>query len=1483
MRNLLFVSLLLLALPAAGQNQRIITTVAGTDLVFGGDGQPAISRSFGRISRVTIDPNGRPVFADPNFHLIFRVETSGAITVIAGNNVQGLKSALSGVFSRAGGGFSGDGGPATQAALNHPQAVAYDAAGNLYISDTFNQRIRMVNPQGIITTIAGTGKAGFSGDGGPATSAQMSYPVDLAIDGTGNLYFSDNLNYRIRRINAQGVISTVVGTGLPGNSADGSPALSAINDVEGLAVDAAGVLYFSDFPFHRVRKVSSGNLVTVAGNGTAPNDPGDGKPATAAAVAYPAGLTFDANGNLLIVDAGHTTIRKLTTATGILTTIGGTSNKTGFAGDGGQALGGLLHNPFGIAAAKTGEIYVADRDNYRIRKIDTQGGLSSVAGNGRLFSSQDGLPANQVAFYDPFGIRVDNRGNFYIADTDNNLIRRLNPDGTVSLFAGSGAQESSGDNGPALQAGVLGPFSAWPDTVGNVFEADANGQSIRKITASGSIVTLVSGISLPTDVVSDAQGNLYIADFAGNRLVKAVPGGQAAAYPVGLNFSNPAGLSIDAAGNLYVAEFSGGRVSRVSPSGNVSVIAGGGSLPGVAADGGPATSAQLNRPSGVVVDNAGVVYFSDAGSHLVRRVDTAGVITTVAGNGSGGYSGDGGPATSAALNGPWGLTIDSAGALYISDVLNNRIRKVWATAPTFSSDQTVQLTAASNGAASPVGNVTLQSSLPGLLFSASSAQSWMQISTSSGAMPATLQISADPTGLAPGSYSGTVTISAPGANPPSRTVSVYLTVNPATAAAVATDISAINVSVVAGAQPVVRTVNVHNAGSGVLSYNVTSSVARESGWLGISSTSGTATANTSGATASGSAPTALFVTITPGQLGTGTYTGTLTVANANGSDSSVIPVNLTIADATQTKLLLTDSGLTFQASAGGGQPLPKSFGILNAGQGSMPWSAKVTPLSGGSAWLSISPSSGTVASPSDVSQRVAVSANASGLAAGTYYARVDITTPNNSPQSAIVSFSVRPAGTPLSPEVYPTSLLFTSTPGSSPGSQTISISNLGTQSLNYSAVRNYTDSQNANWLATTPANGVVAPNQPASIVVQPDFSSLKAGVYESKVSVQFGDGSPAQSVRVLAIPTSGVGTSKLEGREANCVGQNLTIALANGQSPLKVAQSQTTNLDVVVTDACGPVTATRKGSVVFATFSNADPQRQLASQAQGKWTAQWQPQTANSVTITFFAFVVDATGNTTGQKLAVTANVGAKEALTPPLINGGVQNGASFVSNAPVAPGSLITIKGDQLATSSQAASSPFPPSLAGTQVLVGGKALPLLYASGAQINAQVPTDLAPNTQHQIIVQRDDGALSQDSISVGPASPAIFTMSQDGKGQGAILNGVTNVLADPSAPVTAGDVIVIYCTGLGATNPSIPAGQPAPLDKLSFTVNPVTATVGGISSTVLFAGLAPGFAGLYQVNVVVPQGLTPGGQVPVVLQTAGQSSQISPPVTIAVR
>jgi uncharacterized protein (TIGR03437 family) len=321
-------------------------------------------------------------------------------------------------------------------------------------------------------------------------------------------------------------------------------------------------------------------------------------------------------------------------------------------------------------------------------------------------------------------------------------------------------------------------------------------------------------------------------------------------------------------------------------------------------------------------------------------------------------------------------------------------------------------------------------------------------------------------------------------------------------------------------------------------------------------------------------------------------------------------------------------------------------------------------------------------------------------------------------------------------------------------------------------------------------------------------------------------------------------------------------------------------MEMLVVDDCGtPVTAQSGSAVVQATFSNGDPALNMVHTANGRWSGTWQPRSGNpgtNVRVRITAFQAFGSGKTIGGQIDLTASLtsGAKTPL--PL---SVLNGASFLDTSTLAPGVLISVFGRALADSSVSGMTPLPTDLAGTQVSLGGRPLPLLYASDGQVNAQVPYDLSVNTQLQLQVKRGTALSVPQSLTVAPAQPAIFTLDQSGRGQGAIVNA-NNVVVDASAPAAIGDTVVIYCTGLGPVSPALTAGTSAPSTTLSRTTNPVTVTIGGQPAVVQFAGLTPGFAGLYQVNALVPDGASSGNTVPVVLEVAGQAS---PPVTMAVK
>ncbi|WP_207387496.1 protein kinase domain-containing protein [Protofrankia symbiont of Coriaria myrtifolia] len=322
-------------------------------------------------------------------------------------------------------GFSGDNGPATAADLSKPDDPLVDNTGAVYFTDTGNNRIRRIGADGIITTVAGTGTYGFSGDNGPAAQAHFATPTDVARDRAGNLYIADTDNNRIRRINVVGTVTTVAGTGTPGYSGDGGPATAAqLAKPTSVLVDADGTLYIADTGNHRIRRIGTNDVITtVAGSGTSGYS-GDGGPATAAQLARPGGLAADTAGNLYIADNANNRIRRVS-SDGVIITVAG-SGTSGYSGDGGPATAAQLANPGSVAVTDDGRVYIADTDNNRVRRVDADGVITTVAGSDEAGYSGDGGPATAARLCEPNGLGLDTTERLlYITDNCNDRIRRV--------------------------------------------------------------------------------------------------------------------------------------------------------------------------------------------------------------------------------------------------------------------------------------------------------------------------------------------------------------------------------------------------------------------------------------------------------------------------------------------------------------------------------------------------------------------------------------------------------------------------------------------------------------------------------------------------------------------------------------------------------------------------------------------------------------------------------------------------------------------------------------------------------------------------------------------------------------------------------------------------------------------------------------------------------------------------------------------------
>ena len=696
-----------------------IDTLAGHDGVRDiGDNAPATEALLHSPHGVAVDGAGNVYISDQQHYRVRKVDAAGTITTIAGNGTRGdgrhfgpatevpmsapsglavdgsgnvyiavsgdrirQVHAATGFFTTyAGGSWNNnrvDGIPATSVALGFPRDVAIDGAGNVYIADTFKGRILKVDASSrtkATTIIAGSGVIGDSGDGGPATAAQISRPRGIAVDGSGNVYITDTDNNRIRKLDTSGIITTIAGRGNHQNSGfegDGGPAIAALlHSPRGIAVDGAGNVYFADTGNRRIRKVdAAGVITTIAGDGNRPavktsSFGGDGGAATAGQLSFPYGVAVDGAGNIYIADAGlNSRIRKVDAA-GIITTFAGTGTE-GYRGDGGPAVEAQLHYPSGVAADSAGNVYIADTGHSRVRKVDAEGTITAFAGDGigerqpppdeiargRFGDGGDGGPAVEAAVSDPIGLAADRTGNVYIAT--GRRIRKVDAAGTISTIAGGGAIDDHGDGGdgsPATAVELGRTTNVAVDAAGNIYIAEVGKDRIRKVDAAG-IITTIAG-----------PGEYGSVTFSGD-------GGPATEA----HLNSPHDVAVDSMGNVYIADHYNNRIRKVDPSGTITTFAGDGTE-SYGGDGGLATQAQLCNPRGVAVDNAGNVYIADTWNHRIRMVDAAGIITTIAGDGTTSYGGDGGPATSAQLSNPVDVAVDNKGNLYVADSSNHRIR-----------------------------------------------------------------------------------------------------------------------------------------------------------------------------------------------------------------------------------------------------------------------------------------------------------------------------------------------------------------------------------------------------------------------------------------------------------------------------------------------------------------------------------------------------------------------------------------------------------------------------------------------------------------------------------------------------------------------------------------------------------------------------------------------------------------------------------------
>ncbi len=650
-----------------------VSTIAGNGASGYADGTTASPKYYSPTG-IAIATSGNMYIADSQNHCIRKITASGLVSTLAGAGLAGFangspnqalfntpyavavdaaenvyviestsnairKITTAGVVSTFAGNVSTAGyldGPGATALFSSPKGLDVDTAGNVYVADADNNRIRKISSTGVVSTFAGSGVSGYFDAQG--ISAKFNNPTSVAVTNSGALYVSDTSNNRIRSIATSGMVTTFAGSGASG-TVNGQGTSAQFNAPRALTVDASGTVYVVDYSNNRIRKITNAGLVsTLAGTGAfgAANGPG-----TSATFRYPAGIAVNAAGEVFLADVTNNCIRKITTS-GVTSTFSGSAVRGLENGQGGTMA--MLNGPVAVAVTATGIIYVIDDFNSCIRKITANGIVTTFAGNSDP-GYADGAGSSAL-FNSPKGIAVDASGAIYVADTFNNRIRKITSSGVVTTIAGDGTTGYL--DGQGTSAKFNNPYALTVDSVGNIYVADTKNHRIRKISTSG-VVTTVAGYILSG-----------FADGASNVA----------------RFKNPQGITIDnSTGILYVVDATNNRIRKIATDGSVSTFAG--SYQGYADDLGIA--ANFNNPIGIAIDSAKNLYVGDYYNSVIRKVDPTGLVSTYAGNGVSEFLD--GIGNVASFYFPVGVAADTSGNVYAADSYTQRIRKISSVEP----------------------------------------------------------------------------------------------------------------------------------------------------------------------------------------------------------------------------------------------------------------------------------------------------------------------------------------------------------------------------------------------------------------------------------------------------------------------------------------------------------------------------------------------------------------------------------------------------------------------------------------------------------------------------------------------------------------------------------------------------------------------------------------------------------------------------------
>lgn len=662
----------------------------------GPGGGPGTADGVGGAARfenptgVATDGSGNTYVVDSKNYTIRKITAAGVVTTFAG---------LAGSFGSAD-------GVGSAARFGQPNGIAVDGSGNVYVADLANGTIRKITPAGLVSTFAGT--AGMTGSAdGVGAAARFKAPAAVAVDGAGTLYVADSFNFTVRKITAAGVVSTLAGSAESSGTADGVGAAARFSYPQGVAVDGAGNVYVADSSSHTIRKITSTGVVSTLA-GLAGNRGSQDGVGAAASFYIPQGVAVDGSGTIYVADTLNHTIRKIS-ASGTVSTLAGLARSTGNADGTGAAA--RFFSPPGIAVDGSGNVFVADYNNHMIRKITAAGVVTTLAGRA-IVGSADGSGA-AVQFNSPTGGAIDGNGPLYVADSGNHTIRKITADGVATTFAGLAGASGSADGTGAI-ARFNDPRGVAVDVNGNIFVADRSNYTIRKITPSGSVTTLagLAGVNghldgvgaaarfvQPSGVAVDGVGNVYVVDggstirkITADGTVSTLAGtlgafGSADGVGATARFNSAAGIAVDGIGTVYVADTYNHTIRKISSAGEVTTLAGLAGVSGTAV--GTGSTARFNAPTALAVDGTGTVFVADMSNHSIRRVTPAGVVTTLAGTSAGIADGVG---IAVRFNSPQGVAVDRNGVLYVVDTSNYRVRVgLLAVAPTIAQQPLAQI------------------------------------------------------------------------------------------------------------------------------------------------------------------------------------------------------------------------------------------------------------------------------------------------------------------------------------------------------------------------------------------------------------------------------------------------------------------------------------------------------------------------------------------------------------------------------------------------------------------------------------------------------------------------------------------------------------------------------------------------------------------------------------------------------------------------